>query len=48
MNSEFEPHRLKKSKLYLDITLKSIKENYPIKYTFFEKIKQLLKKILKK
>jgi hypothetical protein len=47
-NDEFYPIKIKKSKLYIDITLQNIRENYHIKESFFYKLRKIIKKILKK
>ena len=47
-NDEFYPTKIKKSKLYIDITMQNIRENYHIKEGFFYKLRRFIKKILKK
>ena len=47
-NDEFEPHRLKRAKLYLDATIDEVRQNYLQKGSIFQNIKTFFKRILKK
>jgi hypothetical protein len=47
-SNEFFPSKIKKSKFYIDITLQNVRENYHIKENFFQKLRKIIKKLLRK
>jgi len=48
INNNFYPNKIRKSKLYIEATLKDIEENYHIKRSFFKKLLLSIKKIFSK
>jgi len=48
MRDDFYPNKIRKSKLYIDATLKDIYENYHIKRSFFQKVIKAIKRVFSK
>ena len=47
-SDEFEPHRLKRARLYLEATIEEVRQNYVQKSSILQHLKTFFNKILKK
>ena len=45
ISDDFYPNKIRKAKLYVEATIRDVEQNYPVKKSFFKKIRQFFKKL---